>query len=143
MSPFARYTMLLSFFSAIIEVILALAIGRAWSPGGVQEIFLVFLAGPPIFLALIAWRRCTHADRSRFLFVLALIVELPALAILLYDYIQFRSEPAGEHATHSHPLIIPLVQWIVILVIWIVLAVREGREKRAKQAAEKTAEKTT
>ena len=91
------------------------------------------------FLRCIAWRRCTHADRSRLLFGLALLVELPALAILLYDYLQFRSEPAGEHATHSHPLIIPLVQWIVVLAVWIVLAIREGREKRAKQATEKTA----
>ena len=139
MNLFARYTMLLSFLTSIVEVILAVAIGRAWSPGGVQEIFLVFLAGPPVFLALIAWRRCTHADRSRLLFGVALFVELPALAILLYDYLQFRSEPAGEHATHSHPLIIPLVQWIVVLVVWIVLAIREGREKRAKLATEKTA----
>jgi hypothetical protein len=50
---------------------------------------------------------------------------------------QFRSEQPGEHAPHAHPLIVALVQWVVLLVVWALLVIREGRAKRAQESAER------
>ena len=139
MTASARYTLLNSILSSVAAVTLAVAIAPAWAPAGIQPFVLVFLAGPPLFLALLAWRRREHPERSLFLNKLVILVTIPGLAILLYDYFRFRNEPPGEHAQHLHPLIIPLVQWVVVLVYWIVMAIREGREKRADQVVEKKA----
>ncbi len=136
MTGYAKATVAISLIAVVAEVALAVAVVPTWSPGGVNPVFLVFLAGPLAFLALLAWRRREHPIPSRFLFRMALLLAVPGLGVLLYDYMQFQSEQPGEHA---HPLIVALVQWVVLLVVWALLVIREGRAKRAREAAEKKA----
>ena len=139
MTGYAKSAIAVSLIAAAAEVALAMAVVPAWSPGGVNPIFLVFLAGPLVFLALVAWRRRERPSTSKLLFRLALLLAVPAVLLLLNDYLRFRIEPPGEHAPHARPLVVPLVQWIVLLVVWAVLVIREGRAKRAQEAAEKKA----
>lgn len=139
MTGHAKWTIFLSLLAAAAAVALAVAIAPAWSPTGIEPLFLVFLAGPMVFLALMAWRRREHATRAKLLLRLAVLLVAGGVGVLVYDYVRFRSEQPGHHATHMHPLIIPLVQWLAVLVIWIVLVVKEGQEKRAAQMVNKTA----
>jgi uncharacterized membrane protein YhaH (DUF805 family) len=137
MTGYAKWAIVVSLAAAAGAVALSVAIAEAWASGGLQPMFLAFLAGPLVFLALLAWRRREHAARSKMLFHLAVILAIAGLGVLLYDFIRFRNEPNGKHVPHMHPLIVPLVQWFAVLIVWVVLVVKEGREKRAKQAVAK------
>jgi hypothetical protein len=133
MTGHAKWAIFISLLAAAAAVALAVAIAPAWSPTGIEPLFLLFLAGPLAFLALMTWRRREHPTRSKLLFGLAAVLAAGGLGVLAYDYVRFRSEQPGQHATHLHPLIIPLVQWLAVVAVWIVLVVKEGREKRAAQ----------
>jgi hypothetical protein len=122
--------------AATSGVALAAATAAAWSPAGSLVPPLAFVAGPLLFLALLVWRRRHHPARSRFLFWLALVAAGGGLCVLGSDFVRFRNEPPNHHASHAHPLIVPIVQWVVVMVTWIFLVIQEGREKRA---ANKTA----
>jgi hypothetical protein len=135
MSRFAWGAIALSAIAATSEVALAKATAAAWSPGGPHIPQLFFLVGPFFLLVILAWRRRHHATRLRLLFFVTSFASLGGLVVLGEDYIRFLDEEPNHHASHSHPLIVPLIQWIVVLAAWIVLAIQEGREK---QAANKT-----
>jgi hypothetical protein len=70
------------------------------------------------------------------LFWLAVITTVGGLAVLVFDFARFRSEPPDRHAEHLHPVLVPLIQWVAVVIVWINLVIREGRENRA---AKKTA----
>ena len=137
MTAHARFAVGISLIALAVELALAIAITPAWSPNGVNPVFLVFLAGPLAFLALLAWRRRANWTVSRFLLRIALVLAVPGVGVLVYDYTRFRSEQPGEHSPHMHPLILAIAQWIILLIVWILLVIREGRAERARQAAEK------
>jgi hypothetical protein len=136
MTKFARGSIIVSIAAAACEVALAWSILPAWSPSGPQFPQLAFLAGPLLFLAILAWRRRQHVSRSRFLFLLALFASTGGLAVLGIDVLRFHIEPVNQRSTHSHPLIVPLFQWVSVVATWLILVFQEGREK---QAANKTA----
>ncbi len=135
----AKAAVAVSLAAAAGAVALAVATAPAWAPDGPSPLVLVFLAGSLAFLALLAWRRRDHPARSRLLLGAALVVAAGGLGVLAFDYASFRAEPPGEHAPHMHPPIVGLAQWLAVLAVWIVLAIREGRERRAAEAAEKKA----
>ena len=133
MSGYAKFAVAVALLAAGAEVALGWATAEAWAPQG-SPLLLAFLAGPLVFLSLLAWRRRDHPARSWLLFRLAAVLATLGLAILAFDFVRFRKEPPGQHAPHTHPLIVPLVQWLAVLAVWITLVVKEGREKRAKEA---------
>ena len=139
MSGYAKFAVALALLAAGAEVALGWATAEAWAPDG-SPLLLAFLAGPLVFLALLAWRRRDHPARSLRLFRLTAVLAALGLAVLTFDFVRFRKEPPGQHAPHAHPLVVPLVQWVAVLAVWITLVVKEGREKRAKPA-EQTAAK--
>ena len=53
------------------------------------------------------------------------------LGLQIFD-VQFRREEPGHHARHAHPILVPLVQWAVVMAVWLGLVYREGREKRKR-----------
>jgi len=118
--------------AATSSVALAMATAASWSPAGTLVPQLAFVAGPLLFVALLAWLRQNHFTRSRFLFWVALVAAIGGLGILGADYVRFCNEPPNNHASHAHPLIVPIVQWVVVMVAWIFLVIQEGREKRAE-----------
>lgn len=136
MTGSARATIAVSLLTVAAELALALAILPAWSPDGVNPVYLLLLAGPMAFLVLLTWRRRTQPVATRLLFRVALLLAVPGVAILLYDFQQFRSALPDEQPARLHPLLVALGQWIVLLVVWGLLAIREGRVKRVTEAAE-------
>jgi hypothetical protein len=122
----------ISIVAATSGVALAMATAAAWSPAGPLVPQLVFVAGPLLFLALLAWRRRNHLTRPRFLFGLTLVAAVGGLGVLGADYVRFCNEQPNSHASHAHPLIVPIVQWVVVMAAWIFLVIQEGREKRAE-----------
>lgn len=139
MTRSAQAAIAVSLIALVVELALALALVPVWSPDGVNPLYLVFLAGPPAFLALLAWRRRDNPTPSRFLFRIALLLAGPGIGVLLYDYLRFRSEQAGEHIAHMNPLIVALGQWIILLIVWALLVIREGRAKRLRESLPKNA----
>jgi uncharacterized membrane protein YhaH (DUF805 family) len=135
MSRLAWGTIAVSTIAAAGDVGLAMATAAAWSPGGPSIPQLAFLAGPFLFLAIMAWRRRHNATRPRLLFLLTLFASIGGLGVLGYDCIRFCNEPPNNHASHSHPLIVPLIQWGIVVAAWVILVVQEGSEK---QIANKT-----
>lgn len=139
MSRMAVIGVAVTLLSAGVEVVLAVAVAPAWSPDGVSPFHLAFLAGPLVFAALLITRRRHHPARTRFLCRVALVAAVPGILVLALDYARLLQEAPGQHASHHHPLIIPLAQWVLILAVWVVLAVQEAQEKRARRAAAKNA----
>ena len=132
MTRYTWFTITTCVVAATSGVALAMATAAAWSPAGPLVPQLAFMVGPLLFLVLLAWRRRNHLTRSRFLFGLALVAAVGGLGVLGVDYIRFCNEPPNSHTSHAHPLIVPIVQWVLVMVAWIFLAIQEGREKRAE-----------
>lgn len=101
-----------------------------WSPAAPVWVLMVFLAGPLLFAALLAWGRRRHPGRSRFLLGLTVLVAAVGLAVLGNDWYRFVGEPPDRRTPHANPVMLPLYQWIGVLAAWVGLTVVEGREKR-------------
>jgi len=81
-------------------------------------VMALFLAGPLLFLALLAWRRRSHPARSRLLLVVTLLVASSGLAVLgILNVI--------GPASAGNPVLLPLGQWVVVLAVWVYLVVAE------------------
>lgn len=131
MSRYALGTMIVSVNATVIGVALAAAAMAALSPNGPGLPQLAFVAGPLLFLALLAWRRRNHLARSRLIFWLDLVIAVGGLGILTFDYFHIRNEQPNLQTLRTHPLVVPLIQWAVVGGVWLILVIQEGREKRA------------
>jgi hypothetical protein len=137
MTRHAREAVSLAVATAVGEVALQAAVTTDWSAVGGQAMLFAFLAGPPLFLALLAWRRRDHPARSRVLFGVAVAVAAGGWGVLGYNLYQFDTDPAFRRTPNMSGLAVPLGQWAVIGAVWLWLVVREGRETRAaRQAAQ-------
>src|SRR5262249_39783694 len=116
------------------SALLALTISD-WSNPGAHALLFAFLAGPPLFLALLVWRRRDHARRSRALFVVAILLAVGGLGALGYNLYRFNTDAEFRKTPNMLGLIVPLVQWGIIMAIWLCLVVQEGLEKRAARQA--------
>ena len=107
---------------------------------GSAALLFAFLVGPPLFLALLAWRRRDHRERSRVLFGVAVAVAVGGLGVLGFDLYRFSTDPQFRRTPNMNGLIVPLVQWGAIGAVWLGLVVQEGREKRAARQAARPAD---
>src|SRR5258708_6944398 len=118
MTRHAREAVSLGIATAIGEAALLALLTTDWSSGGAQALVFAFLVGPALFVALLAWRRRTHAARSRVLFATTAIVALSGLTILGADLYRFSTDPEFRRQPNSHGLAVPLGQWVVVGVVW-------------------------
>lgn len=103
------------------------------SPGGAM--LLSFVLGPPLFLALLAWRRRSHLARGRLLFAAAVVVAGLGFGLLGYDLYRHRADAALPLTPGRNPMFLPLAQWVVVLAAWGAIVVSERREKKAKNTS--------
>lgn len=115
--------------AAIVQVLLARAAVESQLPVGVWMFLLAFLAGPLLFLALLAWRRRDHSARCGLLLGISLLVAVCGIAIHGYDY--FFSGPSDQRRRSANPVMLPAMQWAAVLAVWVGLVIRESRDKRA------------
>lgn len=127
----ARATISLAITAAVAEGALAALTISDWSAGGANALLFAFLVGPLLFLALTAWRRRTHPTRSRLLFYVTVAVAAGGLIVLGTDLYRFNTDVQFRRAPNMHGVLVPVVQWVVILVVWLWLVIQESREKRA------------
>ena len=99
------------------------------SPGG--AILLGFVLGPPLFLALLAWRRRAHAPRARVLFAVAAVVAAMGLGLLGYDYYRYRTDAVFRVTPGRNPMLLPMAQWVIVFAAWGPIVAAERREKKA------------
>jgi hypothetical protein len=139
MTRHAREAISLSVATAIGETALLALMTTDWSSVGPQVLLFVFLVGPPLFFAMLAWRRRTHAARARVLFVVAAVVAVGGFAVLGYDFYRFSTDRQFRLKPHVNSLLVPIGQWCVVGAVWVWLVIVEAREKRvARQAARPT-----
>ena len=131
MTRHAREAISLAAAAALGEALLQALMITDWSQVGSVAFVLAFLVGPPLFLALLAWRRRDHAARSRVLSGVAGVVAVGGLGVLGLDLYRFSTDAQFRRTPNMHGLIVPLVQWGVIVAVWLWLVIQEGREKRA------------
>jgi hypothetical protein len=127
----AAGTVLVALLTAAGEVALAASVVTDWSQAAAHALLFAFLAGPLLFLALMAWRRRAHAARTKVLFAVALLCALGGLSALGWRAYRFQAVPEAKFERNDSGLIVPLVQWGAILLVWLWLTVTEAREKRA------------
>jgi hypothetical protein len=137
MTRHAREAISLAVATAIGETALQLLMTTDWSQVGRLAFSFVFLLGPPLFLAVLAWRRRNHPARSRLLFGTAAAVAVGGLCVMGFDFYRFSTDAQFRKSPGMNGLLVPLGQWAVILVVWLYLVVQEGREKRAAEKAGK------
>lgn len=127
----AAATIVLALLTAVGEVALAASAISDWSQPGAHALLFAFLAGPLLFLALMAGRRRAHTGRTKVLFAVALLCALGGLSALAWRAYRFHAVPEAKFERNDSGLIVPLVQWGAILLVWLWLLVVEAREKRA------------
>lgn len=132
MTRHAREAISLAVATALGEATLQALVTTDWSLVVPLVLLFAFLVGPPLFLALLAWRRRTHPGRSRLLFAITILIAIGGLGALGINLYRFNTDPQFRKTPNMIGLIVPLVQWGVILAIWVFLAVAEGREKRGQ-----------
>ena len=140
MTRHAREAVSLAAATALGEAALYALVTTDGSNVGSVALLFAFLVGPPLFLALLAWRRRAHRDRSRLLFGVAVAVAVGGLGVLGLDLYRFSTDPQFRQTPNMHGLIVPLVQWGAIVAVWLWLVVQEGRETRAARKAARPAE---
>ena len=123
MTPFAKRSLVACGIAAVVEAILMLTMA--------EPVLLAFVVGPMAFLAVLTWRRRTHPSRSQRLATVALGAGAFGIAAFGVACYQHRAIAQPDQPSIA-PLVVPLVQWIAILVVWIALSREESREKREK-----------
>lgn len=127
----AAGTIALALLTACGEVGFSAATVTDWSQPGAHALLFAFLAGPLLFLALMAWRRRAHAARTKVLFAVALVCAVCGLLVLGARAATFGAREGYRFERSDTGLVVPLVQWVAILLVWFWLLVTEAREKRA------------
>jgi hypothetical protein len=89
--------------------------------------FVAFLVGAPVFLAVLAWRRRDKPDRVKLLFVVSLVIGIGGL--VLFTVRAFADDETLRHPA-LNPAVVPLGQWMVVLVAWFRVTAADAREKR-------------
>jgi hypothetical protein len=123
-SPHFRKTLLACGIAAIVESLIVVAI--------TEPPILIFVLGPLVFLFVIALRRRSHAVRARRIHGVAVGVGTFGIASFVVAFLMGRNNPEPV----SPPLatmIVPLVQWAIILWVWIAISRQESAEKRQNQ----------
>lgn len=120
-SPFLRKTLLACGITAVVETIIVLSIA--------EPAILLFVLGPIAFLTLIAARRKANAARARRLHGVAVGIGMFGIASFGVAFLTHRRDAAPD-AVPIAPLVVPVVQWLVVLWVWIGIARQESREKR-------------
>lgn len=126
MTPFAKRTLAICLLTSMVETTLLLTMAA--------PVLLLFVLGPPAFLAVIAWRRRTHLARSRRLASIAVSIGAFGIAAMAVAAFLARQNP-NPHQASIAPLAVPLVQWLFVLFTWIIVAREESRENREKPPA--------
>lgn len=139
MTRHARGAVALSIATAVGEAVLVALRTTEWANVGALALLFSFLVGPPLFLALVAWRRRTHPERSRVLFGVAAILAVGGFAVLGYDLYRFNTDRQFRLKPNMNGLIVPLVQWGAVGAVWLWLVIAEGREKRAARRSAQAA----
>ena len=131
MTRHAREAVSLAVATAIGEVALLALMTTDWSNVGGQVLLFAFLVGPPLFLAVLAWRRRTDTDRTRALFLVAVAVAVGGFAVLGFDLYRFGTDRQFRLTPNMNHVLVPAVQWVAVGAVWGWLVVAEGREKHA------------
>ena len=129
--PHAVRTVVLCALTAVGEFALMAGVTPDLSasfPGGL--LLVGFAIGPPLFLALMAWRRKGHAERVRVLFAVAVVVAVAGLGLLGYDFYRYRTDAAFRMRAGRNPMLLPLVQWLVVLAAWVPMVAAERHERK-------------
>lgn len=134
MTRLAQATIVVAVLAAAGEVWMALTLTDA-APTLASLLLVAFLAGPLLFLALLAWRRRTHVARSRFFFWLAVVLAVAGLAFLGNDLYRHHTNPPETRSIQYNPVLLPLVEWFAVVAVWGYLVVIEAREKRDRARA--------
>lgn len=137
MTRHSREAISLAVATALGEIVLQSLMTTDWSNIGPHVLLLAFLAGPPLFLALLVWRRRQNVPRSRGLFVVAALIAVGGLGVLGYNLYLFNTDEQFRKTPNMSGVIVPLVQWGVVMAVWLTLVIVESLEKRAaKQVAQ-------
>jgi hypothetical protein len=140
MTRHAREAVSLSVATALGESALVALRTTEWANVGAQVLLFAFLVGPPLFLAVLAWRRRTHPARSRVLFGVAAGVAVGGFAVLGYDLYRFSTDRQFRLRPNMNGLVVPLVQWGAVGAVWVWLVIVEAHEKRAARRGAQAAE---
>ena len=98
---------------------------------------LLFLAGPLLFLGLLAWRRRDHPGRSRTILWSTVGVSVCGLLALGVHCYRFHTDPAVRGGLGLVPRLVPLAQWVVVVAVWLGIVRAEAAEKAAGRSVSK------
>jgi hypothetical protein len=143
MTRHAREAISLAVATALGETAIQALMITDWANPGAHALLFAFLAGPPLFLAMLVWRRRKHVKRTKVLFFIAVLIAVGGLGVLGFSLYRFNTDPQFRKAPNMWGLIVPLVQWGVVMVVWLWLVVQESLEKRAAKQTAQPAQATS
>jgi hypothetical protein len=120
-AQYYRKTLIACAITAVVETILVLGLA--------EPLVLFFVLGPLLFLVVIAARRRTHLTRIRRISGVAIGAGAFGITSFGVAFLMHRGN-AQPGQVPIAPLVVPLVQWLMVLVVWITISREESRENR-------------
>jgi len=121
----ARATVIVCLFAAAVEVALGCASTAGLAPG--DAIVALFVVGPYLLLASLAWRLRARATASRALLAVAVGLSAWGLATFGWHGYRYHAEPQYRALQNMALFSVPLLQWVAVLLVGLAsLLVRPG-----------------
>ena len=122
-----RWTLAVCGLAAAAEAALLLSTADRANLAPLDLALLTLTVGAPAFLAVLAWRRRTHAARSQRLFRAAAIVAAFGVTLLSVNAYRYHTQPDYRADPGHTTLVLPVVQWLFVLAVWLRIVVEEKR----------------
>jgi hypothetical protein len=117
----ARLTIVVCLLAAVVETVLGCTSSESLAPG--DALIVLFVIGPYLLLALLAWRQRGQPAASWVLLAVAVGVSAWGFYILGEDSYRYHTEPQYRTLQRMAVFFVPLLQWAVVLVVGFALLV--------------------
>lgn len=114
----ARSTVIVCQFAAAVEVALGCASTAGLTPA--DAIIALFVVGPYLLLASLAWRLRARAAASRAMLAVAVGVAAWGLATFGWHGYRYHAEPEYRALQNMALFAVPFLQWVAVFLVGLV-----------------------
>lgn len=130
----ARSTVIVCLFAAAVEVALGCVSTAGLAPA--DAIIALFVVGPYLLLASLAWRQRERATASRSLLAVAVGLSAWGLATFGWHGYRYHAEPQYRALQNMALFSVPLLQWVAVFLVGLASLLVRPNPRRERPAGD-------